>query len=384
MSKILVIEDELPLLEEVVDVLTFEGFDVTSASDGMAGLEQLEKSLPDLIISDIMMPRLDGYGVLAHLRASPATATIPFIFLTAKVEKQDFRHGMELGADDYLMKPFTQKELLAAVRTRLEKQTAVREANENLLNELRHTIITNLPHELRTPLNGVLGYAELLQMDAQTMSRDMVAEIGETIAREGKRLHRLIENYLLYAQIEIISADVERIQAMRAAGTEHPSETISFSAWHSAVVWQRETDLTLDVIDVPVAVEETSLKKIVRELTDNAFKFSAPGTEVRVACRMVGDEYAITIKDSGRGITPEQVGRIGAYMQFERKFHEQQGSGLGLIIAKQLIELHRGRLTFAPEVPGATVTVSLPLQSFPLAINPVYEQQLRATAPIGL
>ncbi len=363
MSKILVIEDELPLLEEVVDVLTFEGFDVTAASDGLMGLDQLAKSTPDLIISDIMMPRLDGYGVLAHLRASPATAMIPFIFLTAKVEKQDFRQGMELGADDYLMKPFTQKELLAAVRTRLDKQAVIRDTNETLLNELRHTIISNLPHELRTPLNGVLGYAELLQMDAQTMSRDMIAEIGATIANEGKRLHRLIENYLLYAQIEIISADVTRVQAMRDSGVEHPSETISFAAWHSAVLWQRESDLMLDVIDAPIAVEETSLKKIVRELTDNAFKFSAAGTEVHVTCQVIGNEYSINIKDSGRGITPEQVGKIGAYMQFERKFHEQQGSGLGLIIAKQLIEMHRGRLTFAPEVPGASVTIMLPLQA---------------------
>ena len=146
MSKILVIEDELPLLEEVVDVLTFEGFDVTAASDGLMGLDQLAKSTPDLIISDIMMPRLDGYGVLAHLRASPATAMIPFIFLTAKVEKQDFRQGMELGADDYLMKPFTQKELLAAVRTRLDKQAVIRDTNETLINYLRNTIIINLPH----------------------------------------------------------------------------------------------------------------------------------------------------------------------------------------------------------------------------------------------
>ena len=121
MTKILVIEDEAPLLEEILQTLHYEGYQVAGAPDGQVGLQMAQRDQPDLIISDIAMPRLDGYGVLKGLRQDPATAATPLIFLTAKAEKTFMRHGMELGADDYVTKPFTNSELLSAVRARLDR-----------------------------------------------------------------------------------------------------------------------------------------------------------------------------------------------------------------------------------------------------------------------
>jgi DNA-binding NarL/FixJ family response regulator len=121
MKKILVIEDEPEMRRNLVTMLRLEKFAPLAAEHGRAGLEQARKELPDLILCDVMMPELDGHGVLAALRADPATAGIPFIFLTAKGEKVDIRSGMNLGADDYLTKPVAKADLLAAVRTRLER-----------------------------------------------------------------------------------------------------------------------------------------------------------------------------------------------------------------------------------------------------------------------
>jgi len=121
MTKILVIEDEEAVRLNLVEMLEAEDYDVVSAQNGMMGVMWALDYIPDLIISDVMMPELDGYGVLNTLRQDSATATIPFIFLTAKADKGDIREGMELGADDYLTKPFSRDELLQSITVRLKK-----------------------------------------------------------------------------------------------------------------------------------------------------------------------------------------------------------------------------------------------------------------------
>ncbi|WP_013324386.1 response regulator transcription factor [Gloeothece verrucosa] len=121
MKKILVIEDELSVRENLVELLEAEGFQVFSTDNGILALLWAEDNLPDLIICDVMMPEIDGYEVLEGLRQIPMRASIPFIFLTAMADKADIRYGMELGADDYLTKPFTREELLRAITSRLSK-----------------------------------------------------------------------------------------------------------------------------------------------------------------------------------------------------------------------------------------------------------------------
>jgi YesN/AraC family two-component response regulator len=127
MTKVLVIEDEAESRDIFLDSLEAEGFEAIAAENGRVGLLKVQKHLPDLVICDIVMPELDGYGVLSELRQNPMTATIPFIFLSAKATKAEVRQGMDLGADDYLTKPSTVEELLRAIAARLEKQAAIRQ-----------------------------------------------------------------------------------------------------------------------------------------------------------------------------------------------------------------------------------------------------------------
>lgn len=156
MEKILVIEDEDFVRENIVELLDAEGFEVISAENGHDGINLAKAMIPDLILCDVMMPKLDGYGVLMALRQESATAAVPFIFLTAKAAKADFRQGMELGADDYLTKPFTRAELLGAIASRLKKQAAVQERYHTELQEAKEQLdylihndsLTNLPNRL--------------------------------------------------------------------------------------------------------------------------------------------------------------------------------------------------------------------------------------------
>src|SRR5258706_1629984 len=157
MAEILVIDDDLYVRQNIVQILEFEGFTVIDAETGMIGVEIATARLPDLIICDITMADLDGYGVLTQLRTNATTATIPFIFVTARADRNDTRYGMTLGADDYLTKPFTVAELLEAVNTQIEKRAVVNHLSEQKLDSLRASITLALPHELRTPLSGILG-----------------------------------------------------------------------------------------------------------------------------------------------------------------------------------------------------------------------------------
>lgn len=126
-KKILIIEDQTPMRRNVALMLQMEGYDTCTAANGLEGLEVARRERPDLILCDVMMPELDGYGVVQELRADAAFATTPFVFLTAKSDKTDIRVGMNFGADDYLTKPVVRDDLLAAVQTRLARSDAVQE-----------------------------------------------------------------------------------------------------------------------------------------------------------------------------------------------------------------------------------------------------------------
>ena len=157
MTRILLIEDSVEIRANTSEMLEFEGFTVLQADNGESGLKLAQELLPDLIISDIMMPELDGYGVLMALRKQTETATIPFIFLTAKADRESMRLGMAAGGDDYLTKPFTSAELLQSIRARLAKQETFKQGYDQTVDELRGNLIQILPHELRTPLTGING-----------------------------------------------------------------------------------------------------------------------------------------------------------------------------------------------------------------------------------
>ena len=137
MKKILVIEDNLEVRENLAEILELDGYEVLQAEDGLQGVRHAQLESPDLILCDVMMPELDGFGVLHILSKKPKTADIPFIFLTAKSEKEDFRTGMNLGADDYITKPFTKHDLLQVVRLRLEKSERIKHAFDGTLDGLK-------------------------------------------------------------------------------------------------------------------------------------------------------------------------------------------------------------------------------------------------------
>ena len=355
MKKILIIEDHRLLCDEIRDWFTYEGFQTFAAYNGREGVELALKYLPDIILCDIMMPELSGKQILNALRNHPATKLIPFIFMTALAERHDIRTGMALGADDYITKPFTRQEVLTSVNSRLKKTEEIRENAESVMQELRDNIIHGLPHELRTPLNAMVAYGEMLKDFSETFSPQEIKEMGEQIFDSAMRLFRLIENYLLYAQLELKAGAKEQYVLL------HPAVLCQKTAQAVAVRHRRENDLQLLMEDAPVKITELEFAKIVEELVDNAFKFSKPNQAVVLSCGRAAGSFRLTVQDHGRGMAAVDIQRIGAYMQFDRKQQAQEGSGFGLIISKRIVELFDGQFNLeSTPGQGSLIRITLP------------------------
>lgn len=222
-QQILVIEDEDEIREAITDLLSAENFQVIQAKDGETGIQLVQAEDPDLIICDILMPSFDGYQVLNQLRQDPKTATIPLVFLTAKGDKSDLRHGMNLGADDYLVKPFTRQELLNAVQARLEKNAryvdqymseqqrlkTLEQKLESLQNfqEAGEEVLNYLVEDLRQNLTKInMAIYMLKNADSESKREQYLQLLKEECDREMALLNQVSElrNFLTPGNVNLL------------------------------------------------------------------------------------------------------------------------------------------------------------------------------------
>jgi two-component system, sensor histidine kinase and response regulator len=347
MNTILVIDDDQAVLASLQGLLALAGFRVITAANGAAGVHLAMTHHPNLILCDVQMPTMDGYSVLAAAQANPATRTIPFIFLSEHNSPADLRYGMELGADDYLTKPCSTEVMLRAIAKRLEKQAALQASTTSQLDHLRSSIALSLPHELRTPLAGILSNVQLLRALAPDAPK--IVAIADTIQASTERLHHLVRNFLLYAELEIAAHDPQRPAQLYRAPLYDADVILCDTARKIAHACDRTADLVVSSHSLPLYFEGQKYQKILSEIIHNAFKFSLPGSQVTVSGQKEDHYFVVSVADYGRGMTPEQIANLGAYVQFERRFYEQQGSGLGLAIAKRLLESSNGVLVIDSE-----------------------------------
>ena len=203
MRRILIIEDDSVVRCLALKILEKEGFECLSATNGLEGIKLAQQCQPNLIICDIMMPELDGYGVLRTLQEEPQTAIIPFFFLTAKGERQNVRQAIELGADDYLVKPFNDEELLKAVNARFKKQEILQQRFQLLLQELnqfrrlvdaKDEMLDNFNQEVRRPISNVLLAIDMLaREDSQDQRVRYLQILRHEFTRELTLLNRVDE-----------------------------------------------------------------------------------------------------------------------------------------------------------------------------------------------
>jgi DNA-binding response OmpR family regulator len=198
MRCILLVEDEKQLADNISTLLENEGYGVIYAENGLEAVNILHDIVPDLIISDIIMPYVDGYELFQKVKQDSKTKYIPFLFLTVKCDPASLRWGMNLGVDDYIVKPFASDDLLQAIKTRLDKSYSINAR----LDEIRNSISKYVPHELRTPLVAILGYLQLVLNEHELMGKNEIIDMVERVFIGAKRLHARIEKFLLLTELE--------------------------------------------------------------------------------------------------------------------------------------------------------------------------------------
>jgi two-component system, sensor histidine kinase and response regulator len=361
-KRILCIEDDPQMRLVVRLALESVGYEIDDAENGQKGLDLAIKFAPDLILCDIKMPGMDGFQTLEELRKHKSMAHTPFIFMTGENPRTYLRKGMNLGADDFIMKPIEMEDLIKAVQVRLQESDRYKEETQKAVAELSESITLALPHELRTPMTGMMGLAELLKAQAEEMTPKEVKELAELLFASAVRMNQTLEKFWIHSQCLLLTSNSTKLSLSRQTGTKNTDPIIRHVAEDLARSYKRSADLNLNLVPQSVAISERYFEQAVRQTIENAFKFSASGSTISISTRIENTFGLILVKDNGRGMTENQIKDIQAFMQFDRERYEQQGLGLGLMIAKRLIEIHGGKLQILSGLDkGTTVSIILPL-----------------------
>lgn len=348
-NRILIVDDAVDTVDLLRKRLRFDGYDTIEAYDGEEGLRQAASGSPDLIILDIMMPKMDGYEVCRRLKANRNTAFIPILMLTAKTDVEDKVQGLDIGAHDYMAKPFDYKELSARIKSLL----AIREAGEKLAQDSRAEamdhMMEELVHELRNPLTSIGGFAHRIfeNLGEGNLNRKYAAIIIEEVARLEKMIRHLVE--LKAAAIAYREpADVNDLVGEVLRQFEQPCKTEGI-----------EVEVKLTEGLPLLSIDREHLKLALSNIIENSIEAmrGAATRRLVVSSGIDGDWVEIGIADTGKGIPKDKIKNV-----FDPFFTSKvSGPGLGLTFALKIIQEHRGTIAVESESgKGARFSIKLP------------------------
>jgi signal transduction histidine kinase len=365
---VLVAEDNADMREYLVRLLASRWV-VDAVADGRAALESALERPPDLVLSDVMMPRLDGVALLQALRADPRTSTVPVVLLSARAGEEAVLAGLETGADDYLVKPFSARELISRVGTHLE-MARVRRAAADIANELAETRAAllkdlerknrelesfsySVSHDLRAPLRAIDGFGDALLEDHAAQLNPKGQRWLQQIRAAAKRMAELIDDLLTLSKVE--RAELHREPVDLSQLGRRLCEVLARSNPERLVAFVVEEGLVADA--------DARLVEIVLEnLLGNAWKFTSRRTEARVELRRSeGDGRGVYfVRDNGAGFDMASSGRLFGAFQRLHPPGDFDGTGIGLATVQRILLRHGGEVWAEAEVDrGATFYFTL-------------------------
>jgi CheY-like chemotaxis protein/anti-sigma regulatory factor (Ser/Thr protein kinase) len=356
-ATILIVDDNPNNVQLLKAVMTMRGFNVLVAKNGLHALETVKTDIPDLILLDIMMPEMDGFEACQKLKESPATANIPIIFLTAKSHIDDIMKGFELGAVDYITKPFSSNELVARVEIHLKlkfsQETVIRQRNE--LREM----VQILCHDLSNPLGAVISSFELSEYDPAYLDQNK----------------HLILSYVR-RQYEIIGL-VRELRAIAEKKSVFNLIPVNVTKAVNESIETLQYQLTRKNIKAVVSLEENTyvlaekvslINSVLNNLLTNAIKFSYPDSVITVSSQKKNGKILITISDKGMGIPNDLKNKIYAIDRRNTRFGTmgEKGTGFGMPLVKKFVTEYGGTIDITskdenehPQDHGTLITLSL-------------------------
>jgi len=389
-GRILLCDDNADMRQYVHHLLVAQGWEVETVEDGEAAVRSAKARVPDLVLTDVMMPKLDGFGVVRALRKDDHTRIVPVILLSARAGEEARVEGLDTGADDYLVKPFAARELVARVRAQLSaaqaRQEAARAAQAlaeglKLEAQRKDEFLAMLAHELRNPLAAIS--MALAMMDRAGGDPVATERHRETMRRQMGNLMRLVDDLLDVSRITRGQVELKKNAMDFATLVQHAlasTRSTIDARGHALSVTIASGDYRLDG-------DETRLEQAVVNLLGNAAKYTEPGGTISVSLtRDWLDEAAhavLRVRDTGRGIPAEMLDKVfDVFVQVSPSLDRSSGGlGLGLTLVKRLIEMHEGSVVAHSDGPGkgSEFLVRLPLQTRP----PEPAPHRTAPAPAG-
>ncbi len=370
-ASVLVVDDN-PLIRSVVQSLfQLENYQVSIANNGQDALGILATQQVDVIVCDVMMPRMDGYEFFDSVRANDQLSHIPFLFLTALDTDDEVKKGNLSGCDGYLTKPFDPETLISTVHGKVLRSRNIKRSVDQNHEKFRKRVLHTLSHEFRTPLVAINTGSEMLLDDIQNSTKDPEAaktkKLIEAIYRGGQRLERLVNDFMLLQQIE--AGVAKGMFEKRSRDCCVGSILNCFLSSIDSELSENEfiVNKTLLCPDKKIKIYEPQVVEILKRVAENSIKFSENIKQLDIAAYCNNEEVIISIGDYGIGFDPVKIkNSINAFSQIDRDKLEQQGGGLGLAIASKYAEINGAYLSFERrEKGGAVVSLHLPLTHCP-------------------
>jgi len=349
-GKILIVDDAVDTVELLKKRLRFEGYDTAEAYDGEEALKQVAEYNPDLIILDVMMPKLDGYEVCQRLKSNENTKYIPILMLTAKSEVEDKVKGLDIGADHYLAKPFNYKELSARVRSLV----AVKAAREKLVEEEKskalERMMEEVEHEIRNPLTSIGGFAR--RVYNRLPQGDPNKKYMEMIINDVARLENMIKELLELETTAISYRELTNINDVIVEALKSFKQDLE----DRGIEARTELGDNLPLI----SIDQEQMKMALANLVENSIEAMQNKLKIlKVTSRISDGRIEIQVSDTGKGIPKDKIKNI-----FDPFFTSKtRGPGVGLTFVLKIIQEHRGTVSVESEPGKGTIfTIRLPLK----------------------
>ncbi|MEX1055588.1 MAG: ATP-binding protein, partial [Rhodothermales bacterium] len=366
------IVDDNPDLVDYVTMALMDEYAVLTASNGEEALEKAHRFSPDLIISDVMMPGMDGYSLCRELKAAETLRHIPVIMLTARASQDDKIEGLEAGSDDYMAKPFSTRELRARVQKLLvgrEQQRLLSDLNVQLTNrndelkeasEMKSQLLNIAAHDMKNPLNAIREFAQILKSEVGEQSH--VYDPLDLIHKSSDQMLHLVSSLLESSAIEegkiVLEIEPLNVNTLAAAIVRRNSGLAKKKG--------QTLELAVGADRCLVGADKNRLLEAMDNLVDNAVKYSPLNKTIRISVTRTASSVQFSVQDEGPGLTDLDKQKL--FGKFQKLSAQPTGNetstGLGLAIVKQIIEMHDGEIFVESEFgKGSTFTIDLPILS---------------------
>lgn len=350
-SKILIVDDTVDTVDLLRKRFRADGYDTEEAYDGEEGLLKAQQWRPDLVVLDVMMPKLTGFEVCCRLKADEMTRFIPVLMLTAKSDIPDKVKGLDVGADDYITKPFDYKELAARVRSLLTKKAATERLAIEQKNDALEHMVDEVAHEVRNPLVAIGGFARRIyeSLPVDHRHRQYLEIILQNVAVLEKMVKELVE---------LKTASLSYIEP-----TNMNQIVLEVLARFNQEIKEKGITMQVLLMEAPplIPVDRENLRRVIDNILENAIE--AMEGEIRIlkiTSQVNSGYFEIEISDTGKGISRDEIKKI-----FDPFYSSKiYGPGLGLTLVQKTIQSHKGTVSVASEQgKGSTFTVRLPLRT---------------------